>query len=189
MQESPSSVSVNIDYGVSGNRGSKILLALGDPNDSETVFSGLDGDTFQEYDLCTNVIESDTDYLGIYQYRNIDQENPWQFLLKIVPNNFGANVPVTFVDGYAGNVPGYNFILIPVNVISNDPLLTPNNFNLQFSIQSETPLQLAFDVQDSYVNILGIDYLAVAVFALEYISDSWSPVMGQRVLHGYITVV
>jgi hypothetical protein len=92
----PSQIDVSIDYGTKGDRGTFIFTGNGKPTDAD-----VDLPSIQPLDLYINLKPSDTEYLFLYQYGNINGVLQWSRVLRLIPNTALANIPVIFYNGEA----------------------------------------------------------------------------------------
>lgn len=116
----PASVTVSVDGGRSGQRGTSFLLSSGDPNISPPTFPypkesfishqheegynpalALIPATPQRYDICTNLNPYDPGYLDLYYYNDGPQGLKWYNLVSLTPTAYPANRMLEFVDGVA----------------------------------------------------------------------------------------
>jgi hypothetical protein len=112
---SPSAVSLHIDSGPNGIRGSYILANVGNPDyvfspdnpeatdePNEDGFYGVqyENDLYPTYpqilDWYINLNAQDEDYKVIYQ---LDENRIWKRIFKLIPNKYDANARVTFTAG------------------------------------------------------------------------------------------
>ncbi len=175
----PSSVSVDVDFGPAGKRGSLIYASNGDPNLSS---SGIPADVLP-YDLAINISASSTRYLTVYQYYSADGVESWQELTRLSPNAGSLNLDVVFTAGVGQ-------IGIPVSAITDNTTLTPANFNIQYAIESVTPIMSSLLISPTFVVSNNISYLGFQINALEFNGVSFAAVNGvTKKVHVFITVV
>jgi hypothetical protein len=181
----PTTVSIDVDFGPEGNRGSLIYASNGDPNLST---SGVPTDK-QPFDLAINISASSSRYLTIYQYYSADGVESWQELTRLSPNAGSFNLDVTFTGGVS-TTDGNPGIFVPVSAITESTELTPANFNIQYSIESLTPIMSSMLVNPTLVVINNISYLAFQINAVEFNGVSLAAVDGvAKKMHFFITVV
>jgi len=176
----PVEVSVDVDFGPEGKRGSQIFVGLGNPNLTSTII-GQDPNIF---DMYINIDSADTeDYLYQYQYQNVSGVNTWVRLFKLLPNTYAFNSEDRlFTDGVSTtiNIPLIN--LIPISTISN---YSSEDFNIQYNIiGSANPIASSMSIGE----ILD-DKLPVVIKAVEYNGSSWVNLNGERTIHIFINVV
>lgn len=175
----PTTVNVDLDFGPPGNRGSLIYASNGDPNLST---AGLPADV-QPYDLAINISASSSRYLTLYQYYSADGVSAWQELTRLSPNAGSFNQNITFTAG-AGTV------FVPISAITESTELTPANFNIQYAIESVTPILSSMLINPTFVENNNILYLAFQINAVEFNGVSFAAVNGvDKKVHFFITVV
>ncbi len=175
----PAEISVDLDFGPQGDRGSLILYGLGKP--SEVVLP----ETPRVYDTYINLLTSDSEYLFMYQYIAGPGGAPaWTRLFKLIPNTYSSNLIRSFTNGEVQvNVP--IAAIVPEDQIGN---YTAANFNVQCNVLSSTPVSIGVTVSeiqffDSLIS------LPITIKAIEYIDEEWTPLAGQKTVHLSITVV
>jgi hypothetical protein len=95
----PSSITLNLDTGPAGQRGSYILYGFANPNTpeaQETFIAPL-----QVFDFYIVVDPGSEDYLQLYQYINQDGEFLWVPAVKLAINQYSTTRPTLFVAGQA----------------------------------------------------------------------------------------
>lgn len=93
----PSSITLNLDTGAQGQRGTFILYGFANPNTAEAAESFISEP--QIFDLYVVVDPASDDYLQLYQYVNQDGNLVWIPALKLSINLYSTTRPVTFIDG------------------------------------------------------------------------------------------
>lgn len=181
----PSTVSVQMDFGPEGQRGSLILYGLGKPTDLGVVFP----QTPQLLDWYINLDTSDEEYLYIYQYVNRDGADTWDRIFKIIPNTFNTNQVVAFTGGQGtANIAISNTTL---------PLLASNptvNLHLQFEQTALTPFPVASSFilgAPTFNPITNLYNLPVTIVAMEFNAGTlqWQAVSGNKTVHFNINVI
>jgi hypothetical protein len=176
----PSSVSVDVDFGVQGDRGSNFFVGYGNPN-LPTVNIGQ---VPQNLDMYINVSSADEKYLHLYQYQNVDGSMTWVELLKLIPNTFSGNYLSTFVDGEMTiNVPVAN--VVPAQLVGS---VSAESFNIQFNILNQNPLASTCSVAEVVV-VSDVICIPITLKASELYNDLWTPIQGQKTVQLFITVV
>lgn len=179
----PSQVSVDADFGPRGDRGSYILVGYGKPNDPSTII----GETPQIYDLYINVLSSDDEYLYIYQYLNTGIAELWVRLMKLTPNSYSLNTESAFVDGQTVvNIPVARIVPSYPEILAN---ITAANFNVQYSITNQNPMASSMSIGELVIDPLLGQILQVTINATEFDGFNWINLVGNKVIHLYITVV
>jgi hypothetical protein len=175
----PQSIDVEVDFGPEGDRGSQIFVSNGKPNDVEF------GQTPKVFDLCINVLSSDSEYQTVYQYQNVLGTNTWVSLFKMVSNLYSVNRTVSFLNGNASiNVPVAK--IVPSTLVGS---VTAANFNVQFNIvQGNTPISSSMSLGEivSQDNEL---VLPISLKSVEFDEGDWIDASGTKTVHLFITVV
>lgn len=183
----PTSISVDVDFGPTGDRGSYILVGNGQPNDPSTII----GETPEVYDLYINALSSDEEYMFIYQYLNVAGSLTWVRLMKLTPNTFSTNSTVEFVGGAATiNIPIANIVPSYANILAE---LTSDNFNIQATVSNQKAVASSISVSSIVTDgVTGIQLLPITINAAEFDSagaPKWVDLVGTKTVHLYITVV
>jgi hypothetical protein len=182
----PSTVAVDLDFGATGTRGSLIYASNGDPNlPASAIPAGV-----LPYDLAINISASSSRYLTVYQFYSADGVDSWQELTRLSPNAGSFNLDVPFASGVSQQTPGQNGILVPVSAITDSTELTPANFNIQYAIESVTPIMSSMLINPTLVEVANVSYLAFQINAIEFNGVSLAAVDGvSKKIHFFITVV
>ena len=174
----PSIVSVDVDFGPTGDRGSQIFVGNGNPNVVEI------GQTPKIFDLYINILSSDPEYLNYYQYQNVDGTNVWVRLFDLVPFSKTYKTEETFITGAVTfNIPIASIVSeIDIESVSSE------NFSVQYAITGTNPISSAITVGEPSL-VFDILSLPITINAVEYISSAWQPVAGDRLIDLFITMV
>ena len=172
----PSKISVDLDIGPTGKRGSYWFVGNGFPNTAELSPNLLD--------MYINVDPQDESYLFLYQYQNADGVNSWRQILKIIPNFTSKSVVSDFIGGHAQ-------LVIPlISIVPEDLVatVTIDKINVQKSIVNDLPIITTVKsleiITDNQVRALKI-----IVNAIELNNSNWVEVVGQKVVDLLISVV
>jgi hypothetical protein len=182
----PSEITVDLDIGAKGQRGSQIFLDMGKPSE---VFEG----TPLPYDLYFNLNPLDSEYLNVYQYISVPVVGgSWVKVFKIFPNELRKNYSLDFNDGTAIKVINVTDIL-PLSLVST---VDAENFNIVYSIENQNPVASSIDsvsvVVDEETEFINLE---ITIKALEYKNNAWIPLgssegdTGTRTTHLDIRVV
>lgn len=177
----PSSISVDVDFGPQGTRGSQIFVGEGDPNDPATVI-GQTG--IRILDLYINIKPTDLEYLYVYQYVNENTTLFWKKLFKIIPNTKSLNSSATFTAGATT-------INVPVNQIVNPEqvaTVAASNFNVQATIVNANPVALSVQI-GAPTGTGNARAVPITINASEYSGSAWSALTGSKTVQLLITVV
>lgn len=176
----PASISVDLDFGPDGTRGS-----LWYTNSAGAPTLTLPVSNPNIFDICINTNPGHVDYLYIYQYKNISGTNSWSKLFKLIPNTYSVNRTVTFVAGEQRvNIPILS--VVPSSMIGS---VTSANFNVQYSITgNDDPLAPTMSVLplETVDSILSLPLLFKAV---EFNGTGWVDLAKTVTVHLFITVV
>lgn len=177
----PESISLDLDIGPQGDRGSIIIGVLGDPRDT-SVASTIVQET-QALDIAIDYNPYSTTYKTVFQKVSTGGGLQWTPLLTLKTNYYSSVKDVTAVNGI--------LTIPPINLseIADEINLTSANFSIQYSVSSPTggPVSTSLvinDVIDSPIRALPLQIKGV-----EYIDDIWQPMAGLKRVHLFITVV
>lgn len=174
----PSKISVDLDMGPTGKRGSYWFVGDGTPNNSAM------GQSVNLLDMYINIDPQHEDYLSLYQYQNADGQNSWSKLLKIIPNLSSKSIVSEFVSGSAE-------IIIPlISIVPEDLVATVGieSLNIQKSIINEFPIVTTINSVD-IITDNQVRALKITVNAIELNSTVWTEVSGQKTVDLLISVV
>lgn len=171
----PSSISVSVDNGPQGIRGSRIYGVLADPRLESTDKP----EDLLPYDLAMVVSPDQPDYLSVYQ--KIGQSAiEWIKLASIAPNVFSAKATVTFASGIASSQ-------IPVSQVFTVSDYDVSHFTVQLQIEGDYPISHSLSL--SVIPANGEQYLNIVVNAIEFDGSSWSSISGDRTVHIFATAI
>jgi len=176
----PAEISVDVDFGPQGDRGSLILYGLGKPDNVVLP------ETPQVYDSYINLSSSDDEYLFMYQYiAGPNNGSPvWTKLFKLVPNFYSENLQRTFADGTVE-------LAIPLAAIVPPDLIgnyTADSFNIQVQVLGLNPIAASVSVSEIEIfnNLVS---LPISINAAELVDGVWELASGEKTVHLFITVV
>lgn len=175
----PSSIDVMLDFGSSGDRGSKIFVGNGNPNNPSTVI----GQTPQLLDMYINILSSDSEYSYMYQYQNVVSGNTWVKLVKLMPNIYSNKFNnISFINGeWTTN--------ISVIGLSTNTVISAENLSVQYSISGGTnPISSSITFGTLVIDN-GLITLPVIINAKELIEGNWVNPIGEKAISLFITVV
>lgn len=189
----PTTINLQTDFGSTGQRGSLIYASNGAPSDPN---SGIPSNVLP-YDLAINISASSNRYLTVYQYFSADGASGWNELTRLAPNVGAVNLDILFTSGVSqtakdpANPEVYtDGILIPVSSITQSTELTPANFNIQYSIESITPILSSILVSPDFFTIANITYLGFQINAVEFNGTGFAAVDGvSKKINLLITVI
>lgn len=179
----PSEISVDLDFGPQGQRGSQIFVGNGNPNSSSTEI----GQQPELFDLYIDIEESvPENYLFLYQYMSVSGTNTWVKLFKLIPNTYSKNFELAFIDGEAE---------VSINLASIVPAQSAINysasdFNIQHNIVGgSNPVSSVLTVSEVIEQPGGLFELPISLKAIEYNGSSWVNLDSTRTVHLFINVV
>jgi hypothetical protein len=171
----PAQVSVQLDIGATGNRGSQVFVGTGNPNEIEV------GQDPILNDLYINNAPGD-EYSYMYQYVSGLSGPTWIPILKVSPTIYSANHLQEFSSGIST-------LIIPIaNIVQiSGASLTEENFSVKFSIGHSNPVAASI----SAVAITGAsnEFLSITLKAAELSSGTWQNLSTTVTLHTLITVI
>ena len=177
----PETISLDLDIGPQGDRGSIIIGVLGDPRDT-SVASTIVQDT-QALDIAIDYNPYSTTYKTVFQKVSTGGGLQWTPLLTLKTNYYSSVKDVTAVNGI--------LTIPPINLtdIADEINLTSANFSIQYSISSPTggPVSTSLVVGNVIDN--PIRALPLQIKGVEYIDNTWQPMAGPKRVHLFITVV
>lgn len=182
----PTSINVDIDFGPTGARGSRIYGVEADPR----VIATEKPADIQNYDIAMVISPSESDYLTVYQKIGTSPED-WIQFASLVPNVYSIKTKVTFTDGVATG-------LLPVSDLFTLDTYTVDQFMVQLTIENAAaattptllkPMSTGYSL--SIASVGAKKYLVIKTTAIEYNAAtlSWTPVAGERVAHLFVTSV
>ena len=98
----PSNVTVSVDRGLDGQRGTYIIAVLGNPNNlTFPVYFGFNNDlVYAQYlDWAINLDYTDPEYMTVYQLKYPGTDQEWEKIYKQMPNTYNTNESVDFTPG------------------------------------------------------------------------------------------
>jgi hypothetical protein len=177
----PENISLDLDIGPQGDRGSIIIGVLGDPRDTG-VASTIVQDT-QALDIAIDYNPYSTTYKTVFQKVSTGGALQWTPLLTLKTNYYSSVKDVTAVNGI--------LTIPPINLtdIADEINLTSANFSIQYSISSPTGGPASTSLVVSDVIDSPIRALPLQIKGVEYIDNTWQPMAGPKRVHLFITVV
>lgn len=165
----PASISLALDVGATGTRGSYIFNDIGKPTSDQISFSipPIMGDMY------ININPSDDEYLYLYQYKLVNGVLAWAKILRLVPNTVLFNPYFKFINGEAYSAVVYNNNLIFVRGIiislaegglENEQIeqLDYRDLNIQFRVSGEAPVMSNLVIEDINTVFTGVTYVVAA---------------------------
>lgn len=150
----PSSLTLELDIGAAGPRGSQIFTDVGKPTSPNISFET----TPQINDLYINLNPSDNEYLYLYQYKLDNAVLGWTKILRLVPNTILANPVLKFINGEAHTVltlggttyfvKGLYFPMAGTLENTETENLDHRDINVQYSISSDKQVASAIELKE-----------------------------------------
>ena len=180
----PESISLDLDIGPQGDRGSIILASNGNPQDDNVHTELLNiPEGIEALDVAIDINPYSDTYKTVFQRIATTSGTQWTEMLSLKTNYYSSVKDVTAVNGI--------LTIPPINLtdIANEINLTSANFSIQYSISSPTggPVSTSLvvkEVVDSPIRALPLEIKGV-----EYIDNAWQPMAGPKRVHLFITVV
>jgi len=177
----PATINLELDFGPTGARGSKIFSTNQNPNSSGALGSQIP----VIGDWAINVSKNDAEYSYMYEYVAItNSTSQWQQRLKLDPGVYAENRSVTFTDGSATILLSLNNVL---KLTTTTPI-TSSNFNVQHSVLNTKPVSSAISVGTTSLQN-EILTLPITIKAMEYTGGTWLNLEGSKMVHLFISVV
>jgi hypothetical protein len=177
----PASISLDLDFGPTGQRGSYWIVGNGSPNDPDTEI----GQTPQVQDMYLNLDAAEAEYLSVYQYQTGIGTTSWIKLFNLIPKIFSKNVAVDFVNGVAT----INVSLIEIVPQEQLGTVVDTDFNVQHAVvNTGTPVASGLAVNGIEIDN-GLQVLRLQVTASHQNEGTWESISGQHTVHLFISVV
>ena len=87
----PESINLEVDFGPKGDRGSRIYVGNGKPDNVDI------GQTPNTFDVYINLLPSSDEYLNIYQYMEVLGTNQWETISRLNFNNYSEKIDIAFI--------------------------------------------------------------------------------------------
>ena len=183
----PETISLDLDFGPTGDRGSLIIGVQGDPRNTNVANSIVQ--EIQALDIAIDYSPSSSTYKTVFQYVATPSGTPqWTPLVSLKTNFYSETKgPLSPVDG--------KITIPPINVIDiydlSEGTVSSSRFSIQYSISSsETagPLATNLIVKD-LITSQGFLALPLEIKGVEYVDGEWTAMSGPKYVHLFITVV
>ena len=181
----PETISLDLDIGPQGDRGSIIIGVLGDPRDAN-VASTIVQDT-QALDIAIDYQPASTTYKTVFQKVSSGGSLQWVPLISLKTNYYSSIKEVTAVNGIL-TVPPIN--VAEIYGTSGITSATSEVFNVQYSVSSADGSPMATSLIVNQLDTSqGFMALPLQIKGVEYIDNAWQPIAGPKRVHLFITVV
>jgi hypothetical protein len=182
----PESISLDLDIGPQGDRGSIIIGTLGDPRDG-TVASYIVQDV-QALDIAVDANPNSPTYKSVFQFVATPTGLQWTPVVSLKTDFYSSTKTVTAADG--------KLTIPPINVtdiyqFQESSTVNASNFSVQYSISSTDsggPLATTMVINE-LIDSPGFLALPLEIKGVEYDGTTWVPITGVKVVHLFITVV
>lgn len=179
----PESISLDLDIGPQGDRGSIIVGSNGNPQDANV--NAVIVQDIQALDIAIDYNPYSDTYKTVFQRIATATGTQWTEMLNLKTNFYSAVKDVTAANG--------KLTIPPINVtdIASDVNLTSASFSIQYSISSpDTAGALATNlIVKDVVDDGSIRALPLEIEGVEYDGTTWGPITGPKRVHLFITVV
>lgn len=182
----PETISLDLDIGPQGDRGSIIVGSNGNPQDANVNAAIVQN--LQALDIAIDYNPASTTYKTVFQRIATATGTQWTELFSLKTNYYSSIKDVTAVNG--------TITVPPINVTdiyggSGLTIASEASFNIQYSISSEAPSNpMATSLVVNELNT-GPGFLALPleIKGVEYNGTTWEPITGPKRVHLFITVV
>jgi hypothetical protein len=178
----PESVSLDLDIGPQGDRGSIIVGSNGNPQDAN-VNAAIVQD-IQALDIAIDYNPFSPTYKTVFQRVATATGTQWTEMFSLKTNFYSTTETVTVANG--------KLTLPPINVtqIYGGVEATSENLSIQYSISSGSggPLATKLVIKDLNTS-QGFLALPLEIEGVEYVDGEWGPMTGPKTVHLFITVV
>lgn len=179
----PESISLDLDIGPQGDRGSIIVGSNGNPQDANV--NALIVQDIQALDIAIDYNPYSSTYKTVFQRIATPIGTQWTEMFSLKTNFYSAVKDVTAANG--------KLTIPPINItdIASDVNLTSASFSIQYSISSpDTAGALATNlIVKDVIDDGSIRALPLEIEGVEYDGTTWGPITGPKRIHLFITVV
>jgi hypothetical protein len=177
----PETISLDLDIGPQGDRGSIIVGSNGNPQDANV--NALIVQNIQALDIAIDYNPYSPTYKTVFQRVATPVGTQWTEMFSLKTNFYSSVKDVTAADG--------TLTIPPINLteIASDINLTSANFSIQYSISSPTGGPVSTSLVVGSVIDNPIRALPLEIKGVEYIDGIWQPMAGPKRVHLFITVV
>lgn len=182
----PETISLDLDFGPTGDRGSIIVGSLGSPQDINVHNAIIQN--IQPLDIAIDYSPSSPTYKTVFQRVATASSSQWVPMLSLKSNFYSETKgPLTPVNG--------KIVIAPINLASiydiSEGTVSSSRFTVQYSISSsEESGPLATNLIVKEVDTTqGFIALPLEIEGVEYLGGAWVPMSGPKYVHLFITVV
>jgi hypothetical protein len=178
----PEQVNVEVDFGPQGDRGSRIYVGNGKPDNVDI------GQTPNTFDVYINLLPSSDEYLNIYQYMEVLGTNQWETISRLNFNNYSEKKSIDFSTEI-------NYAFIPTSAVLSNPSyignLNASNYNVQVTFEASAERPIAHSIKTELVPAAGVEpeKLKITFYVKEFNGTNWVTPDGSRTANISISVV
>jgi len=179
----PSTINIDLDFGPTGQRGSKFFVGNGNPNSTPSPIST--SIPLFVFDMYLNLNPATSEYRSLYQYQNVSGTNTWVKLINLIPNIYSLNISLNFVNGIASTT------LPVISLVDSDQVssITASRFNVQHSLVNNGKPNMTDVTVSEIVVADGTRVLPLSFSAYQLNNGIIESVTGQKMVHIFISVV
>ena len=178
----PETVSLDLDIGPQGDRGSIIIGSNGNPQNADV--HALIVQDIQPLDIAINYNPFSSTYKTVFQRIATATGTQWTELFSLKTNFYSSTQSVTAANG--------KLTLSPINVtqIYGGVEATSENLSIQYSISAGSggPMATKLVIRDLNTT-QGFLALPLEIEGVAYDGTTWGPITGLKRVHLFITVV
>jgi hypothetical protein len=178
----PETISLDLDIGPQGDRGSIIVGSNGNPQDANVNAAIVQ--SLQALDIAIDYNPFSTTYKTVFQRVATATGTQWTELFSLKTNFYSSTQTITAANG--------KLTLSPINVtqIYGGVEATSENLSIQYSISSGSGGPMATKLVIKDLNTTqGFLALPLEIEGVEYVDGTWGPLVGPKDVHLFITVV
>ena len=182
----PESISLDLDIGPQGDRGSIIIGTLGDPRDAN-VASYIVQDV-QALDIAVDANPNSNTFKTVFQRIATPSGLQWTPVVSLKTDFYSSIKTVTAANGKL-TIPPIN--VTDIYLFQENTTVDSSNFSVQYSISSPDsggPMATALVVKELNTSS-GFLALPLEIKGVEYDGTTWGPITGPKRVHLFITVV
>lgn len=182
----PESISLDLDIGPQGDRGSIIIGTLGDPRDA-TVASYIVQDV-QALDIAVDANPNSPTYRTVFQRIATPTGLQWTPVVSL-KTEFYSSIKTLSAENGKITIPPIN--VTEIYLFQESSTVDSSNFSVQYSISSPDsggPLATTLVVKELNTSS-GFLALPLEIKGVEYDGANWVPMTGTKNVHLFITVV
>ena len=182
----PETISLDLDTGPQGDRGSLVIGVQGDPRNTSVANSIVQN--IQALDVAIDYSPASETFKTVFQYVSTGGQLQWTPLVSLKTNFYSSTKgPLTPADG--------KITVPPLNLSSiydlSEGTISAARFNVQYSVSSSElsgPLATTLIVKELNTS-QGFVALPLEIKGVEYLDGAWTAMTGPKYVHLFITVV